>query len=172
VGRRYAAGIEATGQGPRPTGVGHDPRGSTLSLYLDTSALIKLYVDEQGAAVVREPVLAGRRVATSVVAYVEARAAMTRRRRAGNLTTADYRRFVEDFDADWERFIRIDVSESLVRTAGALAETHRLRGYDALHLASALVFRDRLGSSPTFGCWDDQLDAAATREGFLRLRHR
>lgn len=32
----------------------------------------------------------------------------------------------------------IDVDEALARRAGGLAETHRLRGYEAVHLATAL----------------------------------
>jgi predicted nucleic acid-binding protein len=97
---------------------------------------------------------------------------MARRRRAGDLSIGEYRRFLDDFGGDWERFVRIDVSEPLVRVAGDLAETHRLGGYDALQLASALSFRDRVGTAPTFASWDDDLDAAAAREGLPRLRHR
>jgi len=68
--------------------------------------------------------------------------------------------------------VRLEVSESLVRRAADLAETHRLRGYDAIHLASALLLADRLGGETAFGSWDDALDTAAAREGFLLLRER
>jgi uncharacterized protein len=119
---------------------------------------------------VREHAVSPTRVATSLVSYVEARAAFARRRRSGDVTAADHRRIVTALSEDWERFVRIDVTEPLVREAGQLAEVHRLRGYDALQLASALWLRGRLPEAPTFASWDDALDAAASREGLPLLR--
>jgi predicted nucleic acid-binding protein len=119
---------------------------------------------------VREQVVPGRRVATSLVTYVEARAALARRRRAGDLTSAEYRRCVGDFTSDWERLVRVDVTEDLIHDAGRLAESHRLRGYDALHLASALALRGQVGESSMFASWDDDLTRAAGREGLTLLR--
>jgi len=52
-----------------------------VNLYLDTSALVKLYIAEEGSLLVRTALADARFVATSVVAYVEARAAFARRRR-------------------------------------------------------------------------------------------
>jgi predicted nucleic acid-binding protein len=49
-----------------------------LILYLDTSALVKLYARERGSADVRRQVTDAEAVATSVVAYAEARAAFAR----------------------------------------------------------------------------------------------
>lgn len=170
MGRRHPTRVEAAGQGSRPADLGDDARGQALSLYLDTSALLKLYIDENGSALVREHVVPGLRVATSLVSYVEARAAMARRRRAGDLTPVEYRRAVEDLTGDWERFVRVDVTEGLVRDAARLAETHRLRAYDALHLASALSLMGRLGAALIFASWDDGLDAAAAREGLPLFR--
>lgn len=139
-----------------------------MNLYLDTSALVKLYVEEQGRTVLVEAVSEAEIVATSMVAYVEARAAFARRRREGVLAPANYRRFVRDLDGDWSRYLRFEVSEALVRGAGRLAERYRLRAYDAVHLASALVMRDQLGEV-IFACWDSGLNAAARRAGLTLL---
>lgn len=68
--------------------------------------------------------------------------------------------------------MRIEVTEDLLRDAASLAETHRLRAYDAVHLASAKLVRGRLGGDTTFASWDDDLDTAAAREGFTLLRSR
>ena len=114
----------------------------------------------------------GLRVATSLVSYVEARAALARRRRSGDLTVAECRRAVDDLNGDWERFIKVEVTEALVHEAARLADVHRLRGYDALHLASALSLADALGAAPMFASWDDDLDAAAARQGLPLLRSR
>ena len=52
-----------------------------MILYLDTSSLVKLYVDEPGSEDVLRLVDQAELVTTSVVAYAEARAALARRRR-------------------------------------------------------------------------------------------
>lgn len=139
-----------------------------MNLYLDASALVKLYVEERGRTVVVKAVNEAEIVATSMVAYVEARAAFARRRREGVLAPADYRRSVRDLDGDWSRYLRFEVAEALVRAAGRLAERYRLRAYDAVHLASALVMRDQLGEV-NFACWDSGLNAAARRAGLTLL---
>ncbi|MBI3975295.1 MAG: type II toxin-antitoxin system VapC family toxin [Armatimonadetes bacterium] len=139
-----------------------------MNLYLETSALVKLYVEERGRTVVVKAVNEAEIVATSMVAYVEARAAFARRCRGGVLAPAEYRRSVRDLDGDWSRYLRFEVAEALVRAAGRLAERYRLRAYDAVHLASALVMRDQLGEV-NFACWDSGLNAAARRAGLTLL---
>ncbi|HET7291156.1 MAG TPA: type II toxin-antitoxin system VapC family toxin [Vicinamibacteria bacterium] len=109
-----------------------------MILYLDTSSLVKLYVEEPGSEDVRGLVDQAAVVATSVVAYPEARAALARRRRERSLTASGFRRARAAFEEDWPRLLTLDVSGALARGAGDLAERHRLRGFDALHLASYL----------------------------------
>ncbi len=140
-----------------------------MRLYLDTSALVKLHVEEEGSALVREAVARAEVIATSRVAYVEARAAFARRRHTRELNAQDYRRIVRDLDGDWDHYLRIDVTEPLIRTAARLAERHHLRAYDAIHLASVCVVRDRLADPVVFACWDSDLEAAAHREGLPSL---
>jgi predicted nucleic acid-binding protein len=143
-----------------------------VTLYLDTSALVKLYVAEDGSTLVRRAIADADRVATSEIAYVEARAAFARRRREGNLLPVQQRRIVRALDADWGRYHRLDVTETLIRQAAVLAERHRLRAYDAIHLASAALLKARLGPPVVFACWDDPLAAAARREGLAPLPNR
>jgi len=110
--------------------------------------------------------------ATSLVTLVEARAGLARRRRASEIPPADYRHAVAELTDDWERYVKIEVSATLVTHAAQLAERHRLRGYDAIHLASAMLLGDQVGGEIVFASWDDELDAAAAREGFRLLRAR
>jgi predicted nucleic acid-binding protein len=143
-----------------------------VNLYLDTSALVKLYIAEEGSLLVRTALADARFVATSVVAYVEARAAFARRRQERALSSAAHRRLVQALDTDWGRYLRIEASEALIHEAALLAERHRLRGYDAIHLASALLLRSRLPEAVVFSSWDFTLQAAALREGLRRLPDR
>jgi uncharacterized protein len=134
-------------------------------LYLDTSSLVKLYAPEMETTAVKRLVDAAEVVATSRLAYVEARAAFARKRRERGVTPKDYRDLLRDFNHDWETYFVVDVSDALVKLAGRLAEKHALRGYDAVHLASAVTVR-RQGDRPiSFSCFDARLSRAARREG-------
>jgi predicted nucleic acid-binding protein len=140
-----------------------------VKLYLDTSALVKLYVDEDGSLAVRRAVERADLIATSAIAYVEARSAFVRRRHEGGLSSAGYRRIVRDLDADWDRYWVLGVSDALVREGARLAEAHRLRAFDAVHLASATAVRAEGGDGCLFACWDSTLQRAAEREGLVAL---
>jgi len=141
-----------------------------MRLYLDTSVLVKLYVDEEGSPLVRSAVERAGVVSTSAITYIEARAAFVRRRHERALKTGDYRRIIRDLDADWDRYLVVEITDSLVREGARLAEAHRLRAYDAVHLASATFLRGRLAGPIVFACWDLRLERAAKREGLEPLR--
>ncbi|MGQ9498680.1 MAG: type II toxin-antitoxin system VapC family toxin [Desulfotomaculales bacterium] len=125
--------------------------------YLDTSALVKLYVHEQGSETVRKLVDAASVVATSKVAYPEARAALARGFREGLLAEKDYRLVVAALQHDWPRYLALEVSDSLAWLAGELAEKHRLRGFDAIHLAAAVTLKTQVKSRVVAACWDVRL---------------
>ena len=135
-----------------------------MILYLDTSALVKIYVEEPKSTVVRENVKQAEGLATSRIAYAEARAAFARKHREQGLSRADYRSVVNDLDQDWADYFIVDVSETLVKAAAFLAERHALRGADAIHLASAAALRKQGGESVMFCCFDGRLTGAARKE--------
>lgn len=112
------------------------------TIYLDTSALVKLYVAEAESEAVHAAVEKAERVATSTVAYAELRAALGRRHRIGDLDENGHRRTIGRLDADWRGFVRLIVSNLVAYRAGEMAERHSLRGFDAIHLASAARLRE------------------------------
>ena len=140
-----------------------------MRLYLDTSALVKLYVDEEGAATVRSAVDQAELIATSAIAYVEARAAFARRFRERGLSASAHRSLVRDFERDWTHYLTIEVAPLVIRDAARLAESHRLRAFDAVHLASARSLSGRVSRSLVFASWDADLESAAAREGLEPL---
>lgn len=139
-----------------------------MMLYVDTSALVKLYVEEPLSQELSYAVDEAEAVATSLLAYTEAMAAFARARREVRLSPQEYRRVVDAFEEDWSRYITVEVTDRLVKTAGHLAASRALRGYDALHLASALSLRERVPSSMMFVAFDRALNVAAKRES-LRI---
>lgn len=136
-----------------------------MILYLDTSSLIKLYVSEAGSAEVRALTEEAELVATSVLAYPEARSAFARLRREELVTEPEGERLKAELDLDWPRYLAVDVSEAIWRQAGDLAERHALRAFDSLHLSSFLALSAAdLGTPVRFSSFDERLDAAAQRE--------
>lgn len=103
------------------------------------------------------------RVTTSTAAYAEARAAFSRRKREGELSEEEYWRVVEALDEGWERYDRLTVSDTVARRAGDMAERHALRGFDAIHLASAARLKERFGDLH-FLAFDVRLVDAARRD--------
>jgi predicted nucleic acid-binding protein len=134
-------------------------------VYLDTSALVKLYVQEVGSTEVRRAVARADLVATSLVAYVEARSAFARKYRMAEIDAAALKRHNREFEQGWNRLDRLPVDETTIRRAGDLAEQFRLKAYDALHLATVDLMEVTLRSSVSFACFDDALNRAAARIG-------
>jgi predicted nucleic acid-binding protein len=121
---------------PRKARFRNGDRGSPVTVYLDTSDLVKLYVDESGSAEIQALVDEADVVATSVLAYAEARATFARRRRERLMTTAEAKSVVRQLDADWPRFVTIVCDGELARSGGRPPDEHGIRGADAVHLAS------------------------------------
>ena len=139
--------------------------GDKMVVYLDTSSLVKLYVEEDESSKIDALVKSSEVTATSLVAYVEARAAFSRRFREKAFTTNEYNLLKEFFDKDWSHYLILSVTENIVRLASDLAEKHALRGFDSIHLASALTLHQELSSPILFSCFDYKLQKASEREG-------
>jgi len=133
-----------------------------MTLYLDTSSLVKLYVDEPGSGDVRGLVAGAAVVATSCIAYTEARAALARRRRERLLSASQSVTAKRALDADWPTILALDVTPALCREAADLAERYRLRAYDSVHLAAFAELARSAGAQTTrFSSFDQFLNRAA-----------
>lgn len=138
-----------------------------MILYLDTSSLVKLYVEEDGSDVVREWVEEAEAVATSRVTYPEALSAFTRRWNRGDLTDEEMSLARESLAGDWPIFILLPVDE---RRAGGLVIEHLLRGFDAVHLAAAKDLSELFPAEEVvFSAFDGALLRAARSEGLSTL---
>jgi len=116
-------------------------------LYLDTSALIKRYQNEQGTgalnARLRKEAKGLRSVFTSVLTYAEIHAVFARRAREKLLSAGEAAVVQDEFDADWALSISpIELGTGVLAFVRDLVGGFPLRGADAIHLASALWLRD------------------------------
>jgi predicted nucleic acid-binding protein len=130
-------------------------------LYLDTSALFKLYVDEAGGDVVHAAVVAAETVAVCRIAWAEAMSALARRGREVSVDQDALEQAKQALRTDWPHFLVVDVSQRVVEQAGEFADTFALRGYDSVQLTSAYLTQQRVQQPVTFACFDKRLSKAA-----------
>jgi uncharacterized protein len=140
--------------------------------FCDSSAIAKRYISETGTSWIISLMrsTAKNELAVAQITGVEVVSAIVRRHRGNFLTTAQadkaIQRFLRDFNNNFG-VIRID--DAIIRNAIYLAQTHVLRGYDAVQLASALSLNDSLSKLGlplfTFISADNNLNSAATAEG-------
>jgi uncharacterized protein len=133
--------------------------------YFDSSAIVKLFIVEPGTQRVHELFASDREFAVSRVGYAEVHAGFARRRRDGSLDSNAYEKIVQLFDAQWLLCARIDLRDDVLAMTRALVRRHPLRGFDAIHLASAITLKPHVGEGIQFVASDDRLLAAAQAEG-------
>jgi predicted nucleic acid-binding protein len=138
-------------------------------LYLDTSALVKKYVEESRSPEVRDCIARHESIATATIARAECAATFARAVRRGSLTETAARAGHQQFVREWKTDMRIRITESLVTRADGVAWTYRLRGYDAVHLAAALEWHDRIEEQITVATFDQDLWRAAAEAGLDRF---
>lgn len=136
-----------------------------MILYLDASAAVKRYVQEPGSSEVQQAIANADAVGTSVISLVEMTAALRRAIHVGTLVEAEAEVARRRLETEWPDYIRVQVTEALIDRAKDLAWKHRVRGYDAVHLASGLVWQAGLGAGVTFATFDVHLWKAAQAEG-------
>jgi predicted nucleic acid-binding protein len=151
-----------------------------LILYLDTSALVKLYANERSREEVQGAIREVRVVAISEIGYVEARSALARKEREGFFSKEDHNDAIEFLKRDFrEVYLSRPVTGEVIARAGELVGKHALRAIDAVHLATALVLRDEASNLVMTGtsdepqvllmAFDRSLTEAARKEDFTQL---
>ena len=136
-----------------------------MILYLDTSALVKLYVEEVYSDQVIKQAGRAEISATSRIAYVETLAGIARKLRDGDMSRKEHEVLVGEFENDWSNFFVVEVTEEICRISGELLRNHLLRAFDAIHLASAVLLRRKIKEDVWFSSFDKRLNAAAQAEG-------
>ena len=128
--------------------------------YVDTSTLIKLVIDEDGSDRAGTIWTSADTVASVALIVVEARAALAAAKRGRRLTAEQLTEARQEIDALLAELHIVEATEELIAEAADLAEDDALRGYDAVHLAAALLVGATVLSSA-----DTDLCAAAERRG-------
>jgi predicted nucleic acid-binding protein len=142
-----------------------------MILYADTSAVVKGILLERNTDRVREWFAGADQVASSIITYPEACAALGRAHRLRGAAPDALRRLVAELDAQWSEYLVLPVT---ARAAGQAALKHGLRGMDAVQLSAAVALRAAAAEGApdaeiVVATFDRRLLEAAEREGFATL---
>ena len=136
--------------------------------YFDSSSIVKWFFDEQYSKLTRSMKDETDIAFTSILSYPEVLSAFNRARREGRCKKSDMEIIRIEFQRIWNDFQWIKVNEKLINSTMELIFKHSLRGYDAVHLASALILKKESEISDLyFSCFDRTLNRAAKKEGLL-----
>ena len=135
--------------------------------YLDTSALVKLYVREPGTDRLLQ--LASHstenRLAVLALTPIEVRSAVRRRQRAGDFDPGTAGLILDRLQRHMEtRFLRQSLNDFVMDGAFEIIDRYALRAYDAVQLSGCLALKTIDAEAPTFVCSDQQLLEAARSE--------
>jgi hypothetical protein len=131
-------------------------------VYFDSSAFVKLLIDESGSDLAAELWDGCDAAVASRLAYPEVRAALAAAARNHDLTEQDVADAEKSWETYWAAIRPVELSAGVERHAGDLARRHALRGADAVHLASALAIGD---PDLVLAAWDRRLHEGARAAG-------
>ena len=132
-----------------------------MILFCDSSALVKLYLQEDDSGAVRSQAAASELLAVCRIAWVEVMSALARRLRERPQDTAAIETARARFQADWPRYLCLELTQELAQLAGDYADTFALRAYDSVQLAAAELARRDMPGDVKFACFDARLVKAA-----------
>lgn len=132
-----------------------------MILYLDTSALVKAYVNETYSKEILSLLKEAKIAASHFIAYVEANAAFSKISREKKLKEKDYESVKKIFEEDWKNYLHVETNQELMRRAAEFCEAFALRAYDSVHLAAADLLLKQANEQVIFACFDNQLNKAA-----------
>jgi len=136
--------------------------------YFDSSSIVKWFFDERFTELAKGIKNRAKIVVTSLIALPEVSSAINRAYSEGRCAKSEMDLVRNEFLRIWPKFQWIRVNEELMQQAGKLIFEHSLRGFDAVHLASALLLKQEGGAIDLFfSCFDHNLNRAAREKGLL-----
>jgi uncharacterized protein len=123
-------------------------------VYFDSSAFVKLLIEEEGSDLVAGLWDGCDAALSSRIAYPEVRAALAAAARKRDLDVADLDLAERAWQEYWAATRKVELTSAVEQHAGQLARDHGLRGADAIHLASALATGD---PELIVAVWDQRL---------------
>ena len=130
-------------------------------LFCDTSALMKLLIDEAQSDQIRQISSTVDAIGVCRISWAETMAALARLQREDPINNEDLDLARQQLTQSWRTFTIVEVSQPLVETAGRFADIFALRGYDSVQLAAAHELQVSTEQKVLFACYDRRLNQAA-----------
>lgn len=130
-------------------------------LFCDTSALMKVYINEVGSAQMVALARAADSIFVAEITWVEMRAALAQRVRLQSTPVLEADQALERLRAEWPQFQKIAADAKLLDEAGDLAAAFGLRAYDSVQLAAASAVHKATLGQMRMCCFDKQMNVAA-----------
>jgi predicted nucleic acid-binding protein len=139
-------------------------------LFCDTSALVKLFVQEQHSDTLREAAQSCSHLVVSELTWVEMCSALGLKQRTRQIDVPQSNQALQSLRAQWPGYFKLGVDPTLLGNAGELALAFGLRAYDSVQLASVQQAHQHTGNALVFACFDQQLSRAAMALGISTLK--
>lgn len=136
-----------------------------MIVYLDASALVKRYIAEDGSPEVNALIDRADSVVTNLISRAEVAAAIMRASRMEIINREHALQAINYFRSEWESLQRLPVTEATVARADSLVSNYDLRGFDAVHMAAALIWQEAIVETITMATYDHNLWNVARKVG-------
>jgi uncharacterized protein len=136
-----------------------------MIVYIDTSALVKRYIQEANSGDVVTLLDQADLAGSILLTRVEMASAFSKAVRMKWLDPQAAEEAWQDFLVHWRSFSRLVVTQPLIDRASRLAWDYGLRAYDATHLAAALLWQETLETPVTLATYDRELWQAGKKAG-------
>lgn len=139
-------------------------------LYLDSSALVKSYLNEVGTAAVRIRLSSAERIFTSALTYAEVHTVLGRKYQARELPRQEFQTARDAFVRDWVlALLVLELDTKTLSGVPGLVERYPLKASDAVHLASGLWLHDMLQLSADFAAGESKLEFGVADKSLARI---
>lgn len=122
-------------------------------LFLDTSVIVKVYFKEAGSeAVIARFTAPNQVLAASVLSFAEVHAAMARKHRNREISSAQLSSLRETFERDWENLVNaVELNRQTMPALPGLVRAYPLKAADAVQLSAALWLKNNLAAEKHLG---------------------
>ena len=133
-----------------------------MILFIDSSALIKRYIEEKGSKTVEKLMDEAQEIIIAEITKLECLSGIRRMVEESRITKEEYVKIKEAIKYEFDDVVKIPFDKQVVEKAEKIIETYQLKTLDAIQLGTCIVQKDIIEG---FVCCDTKLFNSARTEG-------
>lgn len=138
--------------------------------YVDSSVLVKHYVENEKSSSHASQLIHSHKVYVSSIAQIEVLSALSRKHQLGEVSQEESTTLKKSFLSDCKKMGIVELREEVISEAQDLVFRVSIKTLDSIHLASAIILKQIIETSYPFVTSDKKLAVAAEKEGFEVIR--